>query len=659
MNKLSIVLVNYNVKYFLEQTLLSVRKAINAFKQAYPDDEVEVQVVDNNSVDGSQQMVREKFPEVKLLANKENVGFAKANNQAIQAATAEYILLLNPDTVLEEDTLRKVVGFMDEHPEAGGLGVKMVDGKGDFLPESKRMFPSPEVAFYKAFGLSALFPNSRAFGKYHLGYLDRDKTHPVDVLAGAFMLVRSKVIDEIGALDETFFMYGEDIDFSYRIKQAGYENYYYPHTRIIHYKGESTKKQSINYVFVFYKAMIIFAQKHFSRQKAAVFSILLNFAIYLRAGLAIGYRIVKQLILPALDYGLLLLAMYLAIWEYADGPIIDPPYYFHLPTAALIWVIAAALTGNYQEPFSFWKTFKGAFTGTLGVATAYAFLPDDLQVFRLMILTGAVLSFGVFTANRMAYQIFRYKSIWLGQEGAKNIVIVGRYEEATRVEHLLADSHVNFTKIGYVIPDEDEKPAEDRGPILGSLKQLGEIATLYPVDEIVFCASDIPSQTIIGWMVSIQDQGVDFKIAPEERLFIIGSHSKNMPGDFYTIELSLAIGKTSARFRKYLFDAIMASLLLVTSPLYIWLIKNKRSYLSALFKILIGRLTWVGYHESGAHDHLPKIRKGVFSPTEELPSSDFDQTTLDRLNFLYARDYSVEKDLKIMAKSLPLLTKLK
>ncbi len=659
MKKLSIVLVNYNVKYFLEQTLLSVRKANNALKHTFPNDEVEVQVVDNNSLDGSRQMVREKFPEVKLIANKENVGFAKANNQAIREAFAEYILLLNPDTVLEEDTLYKVISFMDEHPEGGGLGVKMVDGKGDFLPESKRMFPSPEVAFYKVFGLSTLFPHSRTFGKYHLGYLDKDETHPVDVLAGAFMLVRSKVIDEIGTLDETFFMYGEDIDFSYRIKKAGYENYYYPHTRIIHYKGESTKKHSINYVFVFYKAMIIFAKKHFSRQKAAVFSVLLNLAIYFRAGLAIGYRIVKQLILPALDYGLLLLAMYLVIWEYADGPIIDPPYYFHLPTAAMIWIVAAALTGNYQQPFSFWKAFKGAFTGTLGVATAYAFLPDDLKVFRLMILTGAFLSFGVLIATRMAYQIFMYSNFWLGYEGIKNIIIVGKVEEAERVERLLADSHVKFTKIGFVIPEYGEKTAEEKGPILGSLKQLGEIVTLYPVDEIVFCASDIPSQTIISWMVSIQDQGVDFKIAPEERLFIIGSHSKNMPGDFYTVEIKLAIGNTSTRLTKYLLDAITALLLLVTSPFYIWLMKAKKAYMRTLFEILTGKLTWVGYHESGAYYHLPAIRKGVFSPIHELPSSDLDQSALDRLNFLYARDYSVEKDLKIIAQNLPLLTTIK
>ena len=651
MMKLSIVLVNYNVKYFLEQTLLSVRKAVDAMHRADPSHKAEVIVVDNNSVDGSCAMVREQFPEVRLMANQENMGFARANNQAIKEASGEYILLLNPDTVLEEDTLRQVVDFMDAHPEAGGLGVKMVDGKGQFLPESKRMFPSPEVAFYKAFGLSALFPRSRTFGKYHLGYLDKNESHQVDVLAGAFMLVRSKVIQKIGLLDETFFMYGEDIDFSYRIKQAGYENYYYPHTRIIHYKGESTKKQSINYVFVFYKAMIIFAKKHFSRQKAALFTVLLNLAIYFRAGLAIGYRLLKRLVLPAIDYGLLLLAMYLTIWEYADGPIIDPPYYYHLPVAAFIWVLAAALTGNYQTPFAFWQVLKGAFAGTLGVAAVYAFLPDGLQVFRPMILTGGVLSFGVMTATRMAYQLIRHGNLWLGHQGTKEVIIVGWPDEAQRVERLLADSGVSFAKLGTVLPEPSGSSADTGHAILGNIHQLGEITTIYHPDEIIFCASDVPSQTIISWMVNIPDQQVDFKIAPEERLFIIGSHSKDMPGDFYTIDITLALAQTGPRFRKYLLDFVLAGMLLVTLPIYLLLIKNKREYIELIWKVLKGQRSWVGYHETAAHDHLPQLRKGIFTPPAELKSRNLDQTALDRLNFLYARDYTVEKDLRILAKN--------
>ncbi|MFH1937874.1 MAG: glycosyltransferase family 2 protein, partial [Bacteroidota bacterium] len=238
--QLSIIIVNYNVKYFVEQCIHSIQNAVNGLT-------AEIFVVDNNSVDGSVRMIREKFPEVHLIENKDNKGFSKANNQAIRKAKGEYILLLNPDTILEDDTLTKCVSFMEGHPDAGGLGVKMIDGKGKFLPESKRGLPSPSVAFFKMFGFSSLFPKSKLFNKYHLGYLDKDKTHEVDILAGAFMMLRKKVLDEIGLLDEEFFMYGEDIDLSYRITKAGYKNYYFPSTRIIHYKGESTKKSSVNY----------------------------------------------------------------------------------------------------------------------------------------------------------------------------------------------------------------------------------------------------------------------------------------------------------------------------------------------------------------------------------------------------------------------------
>jgi len=263
--KLSVIIVNYNVQHFLEQCLHSVRKASKNIS-------VEIFVVDNNSVDGSVQMVKEKFPEVLLIENKKNTGFSYANNQAIKISKGEYVLLLNPDTVVEEDTFEKVISFMDSHPDAGGLGVKMLDGKGNFLPESKRGLPTPAVAFYKIFGFSKLFPRSKTFGKYHLGFLDKDKTHEVEILSGAFMLMRKSVLDKVGLLDETFFMYGEDIDLSYRIILGGYKNYYFPETRIIHYKGESTKKSSVNYVFVFLQSNGHFCAKaFFTEQCKAVF----------------------------------------------------------------------------------------------------------------------------------------------------------------------------------------------------------------------------------------------------------------------------------------------------------------------------------------------------------------------------------------------------
>ncbi|MCH2225832.1 MAG: glycosyltransferase family 2 protein, partial [Crocinitomicaceae bacterium] len=273
--QLTVVIVNYNVEHFLDQCLDSVKKASNGLS-------IETIIVDNNSVDGSLDMIKTKYSEFQLVENKKNLGFSKANNQAIRIAKGKYVLLLNPDTVVAEDTFKKTIEFMDNTPDAGGLGVHMIDGKGNFLPESKRGLPKPWVAFYKIFGLSKLFPKSKRFGQYHLGHLSEFKTNKVDVLSGAFMLMRKDLLDKIGLLDEDYFMYGEDIDLSYRIKKGGLENYYFADTSIIHYKGESTKKSSVNYVLIFYKAMVIFAKKHFSNKNAKSFSILINLAIYLR-----------------------------------------------------------------------------------------------------------------------------------------------------------------------------------------------------------------------------------------------------------------------------------------------------------------------------------------------------------------------------------------
>ena len=283
--ELSVIIVNYNVKYFLEQCLLSVLKAARGMT-------MEIFVVDNASTDGSREWLEEKFPEVKFTWNRHNPGFAKANNQALEQASGEYILFLNPDTILPEDCFQQCIHYFNYHPEAGALGVCMIDGSGKFLKESKRGFPTPMAAFYKLTGLSALFPRSPVFSRYHMGHLDPADNHETDVLAGAFMMVRKKVLDITGGFDESFFMYGEDIDLSYRIQQAGYKNIYLAKCPILHFKGESTRKGTLNYVRLFYGAMAIFARKHYGGMSAGIFSFFIHLAIWVRAFFsAIGHFI--------------------------------------------------------------------------------------------------------------------------------------------------------------------------------------------------------------------------------------------------------------------------------------------------------------------------------------------------------------------------------
>lgn len=254
----------------------------------------EIIVIDNNSVDGSFEFFENRFLSVNFIWNKTNSGFAKANNQALKIAKGEYILFINPDTIVAEDCFEKCISFIKSKNNNCALGIKMIDGSGNFLKESKRAFPSPSTSFYKLSGLSKLFPHSKTFSKYHLGYLSENKNHEVDVLAGAFMMIPKRILDIVGGFDEEFFMYGEDIDLSFRIQKAGFKNYYFAESSIIHFKGESTKKGSLNYVKIFYKAMSIFVKKHYGGKQAGLFSFFIHIAILMRAALAAASRLFRR-----------------------------------------------------------------------------------------------------------------------------------------------------------------------------------------------------------------------------------------------------------------------------------------------------------------------------------------------------------------------------
>ena len=273
--QLSVIIVNYNVKYFLEQCLYSV---INAIKNV----EAEIIVIDNDSADGSKQFFSNKFASVHFIWNWKNVGFSKANNIALQQAKGQYILFLNPDTLVPQDCFEKCLAFFQTQKDTGALGVRMIDGKGKFLKESKRGHPGLLTSFFKLSGLAALFPRSKTFARYYAGDLQENKNHDVDVLAGAFMLVEKKVLDITGGFDGQFFMYGEDIELSYQIQKAGYKNYYFSETTIIHFKGESTNKDSLAYVEIFYGAMNLFVNKHYSGAKLVLYSIFIQIAIWLK-----------------------------------------------------------------------------------------------------------------------------------------------------------------------------------------------------------------------------------------------------------------------------------------------------------------------------------------------------------------------------------------
>jgi len=641
--KLSVIIVNYNVEYFLEQCLQSVDKALENISS-------EVYVVDNISVDGSCEMVRQKFPHVHLIANQENVGFSKANNQAMRIAKGEYMLLLNPDTVVEEDTFEKVIAFMDDHPEAGGLGVKMIDGKGIFLPESKRGLPTPAVAFYKIFGLSRIFPKSKKFGRYHLGFLPEDETNEIEILAGAFMLMRKTTLDKVGLLDEDFFMYGEDIDLSWRIIQGGYKNYYFPETRIIHYKGESTKKSSVNYVFVFYNAMVIFARKHFSEKNAKLFSFFINMAIWLRATVAIVNQFVRKAIVPFIDgiivsgglFGITFLYDHIYEKNYPNKLI-----GFALPIYTLVWLLSVFFSGGYDKPIKLLHILRGALLGTGIILSAYALLPKDLQFSRIIILLGAAWTTLALLGLRWLLHSAKLEGYHIGRKTNKRFLIVGDFEEAARVRNLLSQTLESPNCVGVVAPEK----TENNGDALGNVEQLKEIVSIHHIDEIIFCSKNLSAQAIIEQMSNLDAKKLDFKIAPNESMFIIGSNSIETSGDLYVMDIN-SITKPKNLRNKRLFDFFTSLLLLVTLPISIWMVKRKIGFISNLFSVLFGRKSWIGYSKMSeeARFRLPRIKKGILTPADGIDSLENSLEIVERLNVVYVRNYRVNSDLQILLK---------
>lgn len=628
----------------MEQCLNSVSKAMERVSG-------EVFVVDNNSIDGSVEMVRSKFPDVHLIANTENLGFSKANNQAMMIAKGEYILLLNPDTLVEEDTFSKALQFMDDHNDAGGLGVRMIDGKGKFLPESKRGLPTPSVAFYKIFGLSALFPRSKKFGQYHLGYLDEFKTHKIQILSGAFMLMRNDALKKVGLLDESFFMYGEDIDLSYRIIKGGYTNYYFPETRIIHYKGESTKKSSVNYVFVFYRAMVIFAAKHFSQKNAKLFSFLINAAIYFRASGAVINRFLKKMIIPLIDTilvagGLMALTNY---WKINAIEFPESVLKFAIPVYTIIWIISNLFSGSYDRPIKFSRFAKGTFIGLLIILIVYALLPKIWQFSRLFILTGALWTFVYLVISRIFLHFSVGGAFSMRPIINKKFAIAGSKNEFDRISEILKNTGSKIESIMWVSTEKNSNQVAQF-----NINQLDQIVHIHKIDEVIFAAKDNTAAEIIQWMSFLPESNIDFKIAQPDTLFLIGSNSIETAGDLYVVNVNAIQRPENIRAKRTL-DLLVSTGSLLLFPISFWLFKNPMIYFKNLFSVFTGKLSFVGYKSSQDLNsyQLPKLKTGILTPIDGTSFNELDLA--HKLNLIYARDYNIQKDISILMKAWKLM----
>jgi len=642
--KLSVIIVNYNVRSFLEQCLHSLIQAM-----AVVDAECEILVVDNQSTDNSVQYLSERFPAVRFLPQQENLGFARACNLGAREAKAQYLLFLNPDTIIPEDCLQKCLNQLDSDASIGALGVKMLDGSGRFLPESKRAFPHPLAAFFKLSGVSAIFPRSEFFSKYHLGHLSPDETHWVEVLSGAFMILPANRFQSLNGFDEAFFMYGEDIDLSYRVVEAGYKNLYFAETSIIHFKGESTRKGSLNYVLLFYRAMIQFVRKHDRGIGTRFYQAIVRLAIWGRAGLAAAMKFIQWSGWLWFDALLIFASFWLArvFWSMAIRPEVNYPTNTVIRIISIftiLYLFVAYYSGLYDKRYHVRRIVRSAGAATLIVLAVYALLPETIRFSRGMILLGSILSFVLLSLSRQLLKWLPGKATPFRKRASQRIAIAGTLAGFNEVTGLSAFRSNVMTPPIRIAVDTEMKDA------VGTFEELPSLCRALLIDEIVYCAGDLSYRQIIQQLSTIPS-GISCLIHYRGSDSMVGSSSPDSAGSSFNLMESFRLADPFYLRLKRLIDILLSLIMIVLSPLLAPFTKKPAQLLTETANVLIGRKTWIGYNNTSSE--LPNIRPAVIPCTgyrigkqPQLPSSSLQ--TADRW---YARDYEPLKDIAIVSRN--------
>lgn len=641
MTKISIVIVNYNVKYFVKQCLQSIFKSkVEA--------ELEIIIVDNNSYDGSVAMIKTDFPEVKLIANNKNFGFGKANNQGFEIATGDYILILNPDTIIEETTLQKCLDYCRKNQNVGAIGVKMLDGAGNYLPESKRGFPTPLRSIFKLLGVSKLFKNSPFINGYYLGNLDNNKTNEVEVLTGAFMFAPKAVIDDVNGFDEDYFMYGEDIELCFQIRQKGKQIIYLPETSIIHFKGESTKKASINYLKNFYGAMSIYAQKR-NKKNIWIWKAVLNLGILLTALVSVFKKLFLKVLLPIIDLFLILGLGKLIQNLWANVYYNDPSYYSHANLGWTSVVITTVLVGvyylfgHYDKRYEFKQLLFGFVFSFLIVLSLYAVFPSEWRFSRIVLLTLLFLSPFILYATRRVFNYLRYKTWRFNVFKNRRMAIVGSQASFDEIKNVVLHNSNESKLVGRISLDQV-------GQSLGSVKEIDNILQSRFINELIFCTKDIDTEQIFKIMASGGNE-INFKIASDDNTSILGSDSKDRVGDWYTLNIDFKIKKKIHKRTKRLIDIVFSLFVIIISPILLLISKNRKTIIRNTISVLIGQKTWISYNKEDIYfSVLPPLKMGVFSFDSKRKTSSPDQ--IHQSNIYYARNYNIWMETEQILKNI-------
>ena len=643
--KISVIIVNYNVKYFLEVCLHSVLRATNGF-------DAEVIVVDNNSTDGSMQMVAEKFPTVIRIENKDNAGFGRANNQGVAIAKGEYILFLNPDTVMPEDFFTKTIGYMDAHPEAGSIGPKLLDGKGQFAPDGKKSFPSLSVAIFKTTGINKVFSKSPYFNKYYAVHIGEDETAAVDVLSGCCMLVRTSVLPKIGgAFDEDYFMYCEDVDLSYRIQKAGYQNIYFPEATLIHYKGESTRKATLSYVRIFNEALSTFVRKHYSKGNAQLFTIFINIGIVLRVILGVVKQVLKVLRMPMFDA----LIMLGTLWFMKEFWVVHVKNIEPIPLSSVLatfpvyialWVVSLYINGVYDQSYRGLRVIRAMVIGTIMILAYYGLLQPGLRYSRAIIIFSGISGTVIMLAlHELFFRLGIFKFIPYDKLPRKAVIVAD--------EKNYADTANTLRRVHYA-PDLNGRIATDnnKGTALAGINELKPYLFTAGINEVIFCVNGLSYAQILQQM-QYCGGAYEYKIHLQGSESFVGSNSSHTAGDLYTLDKRYNLSKFSLQRNKRILDAGLSVTFLIMWPLLLLFVKNGLQFWVNCVLVLTGRNTWVGY--TSANSQLPAIRTGILPPYFIAADYEPSATVASQLDSIYAQQYTAGADLTLILKNFKYL----